>query len=230
MASLWTSGQWICPVRAWHFALPINALPKGHSLLFYPNLPSSSAAFFPPKLLVQVPKSPWSLLKPEAEHLPHMIYFQMHGHDYFSLCPYMCVCLITQLCLTLCDPLDCSPPGSSVHGIFQIRLLEWVAISFSGGSSEPRDWPCISCMKGGLFTHWAIGEASCGHWPFVYHLWRNICQVFGPFIWVVCFVVLSLRTSLYIQDVNLLSGLWFADFPIPWVAFLFCWYCLLIHI
>ena len=42
---------------------------------------------------------------------------------------------VTQLCLTLCDPTDCSLPGSSVHGIFQARVLEWVAISFSKGSS-----------------------------------------------------------------------------------------------
>ena len=42
---------------------------------------------------------------------------------------------VTQLCLTLCNPMDCSPPGSSVHGIFQARVLEWVAISFSRGSS-----------------------------------------------------------------------------------------------
>ena len=47
--------------------------------------------------------------------------------------------LVAQLCLTLCDPMDCSPPGSSVHGILQARILEWVAISFSRGSSQPRD-------------------------------------------------------------------------------------------
>ena len=41
------------------------------------------------------------------------------------------LCLVTQLCLTLCDPMDCSPPGSSVHGIFQARVLEWGAIAFS---------------------------------------------------------------------------------------------------
>ena len=39
--------------------------------------------------------------------------------------------LVAQLCLTLCDPMDCSPPGSSVHGLFQARILEWVAVSFS---------------------------------------------------------------------------------------------------
>ena len=45
----------------------------------------------------------------------------------------MCVCLVAQLCPTLCDPLDCSPPDSSVHGILQARILEWVAIPFSRG-------------------------------------------------------------------------------------------------
>ena len=47
--------------------------------------------------------------------------------------------LVAQLCLTLCDPMDCSPPGSSVHGILQARILEWVVISFSRGSSQPRN-------------------------------------------------------------------------------------------
>ena len=47
--------------------------------------------------------------------------------------------LVTQLCPTLCDPLDCSPSVSSVHGILQAKILEWVAIPFSRGSSQPRD-------------------------------------------------------------------------------------------
>ena len=51
--------------------------------------------------------------------------------------------LVAQLCLTLCDTTDCSLPGSSVHGISQARILEWVAISFSRGSSWPRDWTCL---------------------------------------------------------------------------------------
>ena len=49
--------------------------------------------------------------------------------------------LVTQLCPTVFDPIDCSPPGSSVHGILQERILEWVAIPFSRGSSQPRDEP-----------------------------------------------------------------------------------------
>ena len=49
-------------------------------------------------------------------------------------------------CSTLCNPMDCSPPGSSVHVILQARILEWVAISFSRGSSPPRDRTCVSCI------------------------------------------------------------------------------------
>ena len=69
-----------------------------------------------------------------------------------------CAVLSHQSCLTLCNPMDCSPPGSSVHGILQARILEWVTISYSRGSSWPRDWiniSCISCIAGKLFTHWA---------------------------------------------------------------------------
>ena len=56
-----------------------------------------------------------------------------------------CYCLGSKSCPTLCDPMNCSPPGSSVHGILQARILEWVAISFSRGSSQPRDWTHVSC-------------------------------------------------------------------------------------
>ena len=51
-------------------------------------------------------------------------------------------------CPTLYDPMDCSPPGSSVHGILQAKILEWVAMPFSRGSSRPRDWTHISCIIG----------------------------------------------------------------------------------
>ena len=59
--------------------------------------------------------------------------------------------LAIQLCLTLCDPMDCSPPGSSVHGILQARIQEWVAIPFSRGSSLPRDQTQVSRLAGGFF-------------------------------------------------------------------------------
>ena len=60
----------------------------------------------------------------------------------------------------LCDPVDCSPPGSSAHWIFQARVLEWVAISFSRGSSRPRDWTQVSCIVGRRFTIWATREVK----------------------------------------------------------------------
>ena len=65
---------------------------------------------------------------------------------------------VAQLCLTLCDSMDCSLPGSTIHGIFQARILEWVAISFSRRSSWPRDWTQVSHMVGIVgrrFTIWA---------------------------------------------------------------------------
>ena len=65
---------------------------------------------------------------------------------------------ITQSCPTLCDPMDCSSPGSSVHGILQARILEWVAIFFSRGSSRLRDWTWVSHIAGRLFTDWATRE------------------------------------------------------------------------
>ena len=59
--------------------------------------------------------------------------------------------LVTQSSPTLCDPMDYSPPGSSVRGILQARILEWVAISFSRGSSQPRDGTQVSCVAGTFF-------------------------------------------------------------------------------
>ena len=59
---------------------------------------------------------------------------------------------VAQSSLTICDPMDCSLPGFSVHGIFQARVLEWVAISFSRGSSGPRDRTQVSCIVGRCFT------------------------------------------------------------------------------
>ena len=57
-------------------------------------------------------------------------------------------------------PMDCSLPGFSIHGIFQARVLEWIAISFSRGSSWPRNWTGVSCIAGTHFTLWATREAS----------------------------------------------------------------------
>ena len=57
-----------------------------------------------------------------------------------------CCCLVAKLCLTLLQPIAYSPPGSFVHGIFQARMLEWVVISFSRGTSQPRDGLNLSLL------------------------------------------------------------------------------------
>ena len=68
---------------------------------------------------------------------------------------------LAQPCLPLCDPVDCSPPGSSVHGISQARILEGVAISFSRGSSRPRDQTCISCIgRRALYQQCRLGALA----------------------------------------------------------------------
>ena len=67
---------------------------------------------------------------------------------------------VAQSCLTLCDPMDCGLPGSSIHGILQARVLEWVAISFSRRSSQPRDQTRVSRIAGRHFTIWATMEDS----------------------------------------------------------------------
>ena len=74
------------------------------------------------------------------------------------LSTYLMLCW-PESCPTLWDPMDCSPPGSSVHWILQARILEWVAISFSSESSQPRDQIQVSRITGGFFTIWATREA-----------------------------------------------------------------------
>ena len=77
----------------------------------------------------------------------------------------VCVCVVVQSCLTLGNALGCSPPGSSVHGIFLAEILEWVSISFCRGFSSPRDQTqvsCVSCIADRFLTCWATGEAP-GH-------------------------------------------------------------------
>ena len=69
-----------------------------------------------------------------------------------------CVCAKSlQLCLTLCNPMNYCPPGSSVHGILQARILEWVSVSSSRGSSQPRDWTCVSYISS-TFVSWKLSQ------------------------------------------------------------------------
>ena len=94
-------------------------------------------------LQVTFPMQRWYLLPPV---------FPALAGRFFTTEPPEVKVLVAQLCLTRCNPMDCGPPGSSVHGIFQTRILEWVVISSSSGSSWPRDQAWVSCIAGGFFT------------------------------------------------------------------------------
>ena len=88
--------------------------------------------------------------------------------DWPSLLFSYCYCyLVTKLCPTLCDPMDCSPPSSTAHRISQARILEWVAISFSRGSFLPRNQTHISCIERQILYRWAHQETPADLWEYV---------------------------------------------------------------
>ena len=78
---------------------------------------------------------------------------------YKHFLPHLCACSVPELCPTLLKSVDCSPQGFSVRGISQARILEWVAIFFSRGSSLPRDQTHIFCMVRQILYHWITREA-----------------------------------------------------------------------
>ena len=95
----------------------------------------------------------------------------------------LCVCAVCgQSCPTLCDPVDYSPPGFSVYGIVQASILEWVAISFSRGSSQPRDQTlviCISCTGREILYHCTFWEATL--YLFLMELQKEIPSISSHF-------------------------------------------------
>ena len=105
---------------------------------------------------------------------------------YFYFC---CCCLVTELYLTLCDPMDCGPLVSSVHGILQARILQWVAISFSRGSFQPSDQIQFSCIT--------------SRFLFLYELSNILLSIYVPHIFIHssvdghlgCFHVLAIVNS-----------------------------------
>ena len=119
-----------------------------------------------------------------------------------------------QSCSTLCDPMDCSPPGSSVHGISQGRILEWVAISSSRESLQPRDWTHISWVSlidRQILYQWATWRAtysagrchlSYSNWPGSFRYKRLLCFLIPSSCWRIM-VWFSLSNLVY----------WFHEFP-----------------
>ena len=94
--------------------------------------------------------------KPDIKHVHGNLLQQFHGDRVWlpsreALALQLCVCLVIQSCLTLCNPMDYSPPGSSVHGILQARILEQVVTPFSRECSQPREQTRVSCIVGGFF-------------------------------------------------------------------------------
>ena len=82
----------------------------------------------------------------------------------------LCYCSVAQSCLTLCDPVDCSISGSSVHGIFKASVVEWIAISSSRGSSWPRVWTHVS-LAGRFFTTEPPGKPKVALWSIHFWCW-----------------------------------------------------------
>ena len=110
----------------------------------------------------------------------------------FPVLHYLPESEVAQSCPTLWDPMGCRgshgtpcPPGSSVHGILQARILEWVAISFSMGSSWPRDWTQVSHIAGRCFNLWATREAR---------LSSRACSNSHPLTWWCYLTILSSAT------------------------------------
>ena len=98
---------------------------------------------------------PWWKISHDARKIPHATTKTQRSQR------NTCVCVLgAQSRLTLCSSMDCSSPDSSVHGILQTRILEWVAIPFSRGSSQPRDQTPVFCIAGRFFTVWATREAQ----------------------------------------------------------------------
>ena len=134
------------------FILPLFSIP--FMFLFFPSLPHK-LCFLPHQfhsIHTQFSAPPYSVLS-----------YQCHLLDLLKLhAKILCVCVCAQSCPNLCDPMDCSLPVSLVHGILQARILEWVAISFSRGSSQSRYWTwvsCVSCIAGRFFIHWLMVKA-----------------------------------------------------------------------
>ena len=84
----------------------------------------------------------------------------MKAADILHAARHLLCCAYSLSCVRLCDPMDSSLQGSSVHGILQSRILEWVAMPSSRGSSQSRDWTQVSHIAGRFFTIWAISKAQ----------------------------------------------------------------------
>ena len=126
--------------------------------------------------LAELPRASWRLALQFQAASPYLFPQWLDWWDPFSystenssyllkvilLLEVVHACLVSQSCPTLGDPMDCSLPGSSVHGILHARILEWMVISLSRESSQPRDWILVSCIGRQVLYHRATWEALEG--------------------------------------------------------------------
>ena len=139
--------------------------------------------------------------------------------------------LVTQSCPTCCNPLDCSSPGSSVHGILQERILEWVAIPFSRGSSQPRDRTWVSCIVGRFSTVWATREMEemifhplhkPSGWPSL-EVWRKGLELEGNCkLWFMRIVFSSWLVAFLSSLLSFLLPLLLSFFQLSFLSLSFC--------
>ena len=124
--------------------------------------------------------SPWEFLGKNTRLGCHFLlrglFLTQEWNPHFLLCrqilyhwaTYMCACVLSQSVMSDCETLDCSPPGSSVPGIFCARILKRVAMSFSRGSSQSKEWICVSCdswTAGRFFTTEPQNKPTCTCMP-----------------------------------------------------------------
>ena len=143
--------------------------------------------------------------------------------------PWLCICvrvcvLVTQLCPTLWDSMDCSSPDSSVNKILQERILEWVASLFSRGSSQPRNGTKVSHIASRFFIIWATRKAPPWvywnffsvtlHWQ-IQWLILSILPILSPYIICHCYVLLTSCSTLFIWSLSHSTLLFFHCFTDP---------------
>ena len=130
-------------------------------------------------------------LKPNLLHCRQILYCLSHqGSPFFW--EVKVKVLVTQLCRTLCNPMDCSLPGFSIHVIFQARILEWVAISFFRGSSQPKDQTRISSIADTSFPSESLGKTFFGkvtnkNFDLLFYFGVGVGRVFVSFLLRVLF-------------------------------------------
>ena len=126
----------------------------------------------------------------------------------YIVCVCVCVCSVAQSYLTLCDPMDGSPPGSTVHGIFQARTLEQVAVSYSRKFFWPRNQTCVSCICRWILYLWATWVAPL----------NALCKLIP--LYLTTYLLHHLRkfllfSSQVVSDPLQPHGLWHASFLCP---------------